>query len=118
MTSKRTYLDYLEDMGDAIKSVEEFVRDMTYESFVSDTKTSYAVVRALEILGEAAKRIPLDVRERYSSIPWREITGMRDKLIHEYFGVNLMVVWKTITEELAELKPEINRMLEELTSDE
>ena len=69
MSSKRTYLDYLEDMVDAITSVEEFVRDMTYGSFISDTKTSYAVVRALEIIGEAAKRIPLDIREQYSSIP-------------------------------------------------
>lgn len=73
---------------------------MTFEQFSQDDKTAYAVVRALEIIGEATKKIPDAVRDQYPQIPWREMAGMRDKLIHDYFGVNLGVVWKTVQEDL------------------
>jgi len=113
MTSERTYLDYLEDIRDAIDVVAEFIAGMTYEQFEEDAKTAFAVIRALEVLGEAAKNIPDSVRQQYTAVPWREMAGMRDKLIHHYFGVNLEVVWKTATEDLPDLAPLIHQILSE-----
>jgi uncharacterized protein with HEPN domain len=84
---------------------------MTYEEFAVDEKTSYAVIRALEIVGEATKRLPAELKARYPGLPWREMAGMRDKLIHDYFGVNLQVVWETATTEAPSLEAEIRSML-------
>jgi len=86
---------------------------MDYNEFVNDPVMMRAFVRSLEIIGEAVKQIPEDFRKRYPSIPWKEISGMRDKLIHEYFGVNYKIVWKTVVEEIPKLKSQIERILEE-----
>jgi len=111
MTEERIYADYLEDILDSIEKIERFIAGMTFEQFIKDDKTVYAVIRALEIIGEAAKNIPEDVRSSYSEVPWREIAGMRDKLVHNYFGVDLEVVWKTASEDLSNLEPTIRRIL-------
>ncbi len=84
---------------------------MPLDQFVADDKTIFAVVRALEIVGEAAKRIPQAVRDQHSEIPWREMAGMRNKLTHDYFGVNVEVVWKTVIEDLPDLATKIQAML-------
>jgi uncharacterized protein with HEPN domain len=86
---------------------------MSYEAFVVDDKTVFAVVRALEIVGEATKRIPQSIRDRYPEVPWRSMACIRDKLIHDYVSVNLEVVWKTVTEDLPALLPMIQRILDE-----
>ncbi len=113
MSAKRSYIDFLADILDAIEKVTRFVAGMNFEEFSKDDKTVFAVVRGLEIIGEATKRIPFSVRDSHPEIPWREITGMRDKLTHDYFGVNLLVVWKTATEDLPTLEPAIRRLLSE-----
>lgn len=86
---------------------------MDFHDFASDDKTIYAVVRTLEIIGEATKLVPREVRHRHTNVPWRLMARMRDKLIHNYIGVNPEVVWRTVTEDLPGLKEAIQAILNE-----
>lgn len=88
---------------------------MTYDEFALDEKTNFAVVRALEIVGEATKQIPAELKGRYPHLPWRDMAGMRDKLVHNYFGVNLEVVWETATQEAPALEAEIRTLITQET---
>ncbi len=90
---EREYRDFIIDMIEAADMVASFIQGMNKEQFLADKKTQFAVVRALEIIGEAAKKVPDSIRSRYPDLPWREISGMRDKLIHVFFCVNNEVVW-------------------------
>lgn len=110
---KREYSDYLQDMLDNAERALNFVQGMEYDEFFEDEKTNYAVMRALEVIGEASAKIPEDVRKANLGIPWREISAMRNKLMHEYFGANLEVVWKTVQEDLPVIIPVLHKMLEE-----
>jgi uncharacterized protein with HEPN domain len=117
MKRNADYTVYLHDMLDAIEKIEEFMVDIeNFDAFVMDDKTAFAVIRALEIIGEAAKSIPNSMRKKYTSVPWKDITGMRDKLIHQYFGVNLELIWKTVREDLAPLKETITQMAQDVDS--
>jgi uncharacterized protein with HEPN domain len=113
MNPKREYIDFLNDILDSIIKIEQFTENMEYDEFINDEKTSYAVIRALEIIGEATKEIPSEIRENYSELPWKEMVGMRDKLIHVYFGVNLDVVWETIQKDIPSLKSSVIEIIEE-----
>lgn len=111
--TERTIRDYLHDILDTIESCERFIEGMDFDQFVSDEKTTFAVRHALEIIGEAVKHIPEEVKQEYPSIPWRKIAGTRDVIIHSYFGVDLNVIWKTANERLPELRTCIEKILRE-----
>jgi uncharacterized protein with HEPN domain len=114
MTAPRDPILYLENILEEIQKIETFVEEMTYEIFSWDQKTQYAVVRALEIIGEAAKKIPDHIRTTYPAVPWRSMAGMRDKLIHDYTGVDWEVVWKTAQEDMPMLKLSIEKIRDDL----
>lgn len=98
--SKRRDLDFLRDILEAARRIESYTEGMTYEAFLGDTKTQDAVIRNLEIIGEATKNLSAEVREEHHDVPWRGMAGVRDRLIHDYFGINLDIVWQIITDEL------------------
>ncbi|MGD2157932.1 MAG: DUF86 domain-containing protein [Anaerolineales bacterium] len=98
--SERRIFDYLQDILEAGRRIGEYSTGMTYEAFQRDHKTQDAVIRNLEVIGEAAKNIPEPFRRKYPDLPWKEMAGMRDRLIHHYFGVNLDIVWDVIRGEL------------------
>jgi len=111
MKPKRIFIDYLDDMLDSVLKIEQFTKEMDFIQFTNDAKTSYAVIRAFEIIGQATKEIPEEIKDKYNDLPWKEMAGMRDKLIHAYFGVNLEVVWKTVQEDIPSLKTLIQEVI-------
>jgi uncharacterized protein with HEPN domain len=115
MTPRRPE-DFLQDMVNYAEDAINFVAAMDFATFEQDKRTSYAVVRAVEVIGEAAKNIPQSLKDQYSNIPWRSIAGMRDKVIHQYFGVDLQVLWDTVQQDLPPLKTAIAQVLADLTS--
>jgi uncharacterized protein with HEPN domain len=111
---KGEWRDYLNDILESALEVEVFIADMSYDDFFHDKKTINAVIRSLEVMGEAAKRVPEEIRAKYPEIPWKRMAGMRDKLIHEYAGVDMETVWDVATEELPAIKPMLERLKENL----
>ena len=110
---KRDYGSYLVDIIEHMNYAEEFIRDMTFDEFKSDKKTVLSVTKCIEVVGEATKHIPDQIRERYPEIPWRDMAGIRDRLVHGYFKVDLSIVWTTVTIEF----PELRSMLENVLAD-
>jgi uncharacterized protein with HEPN domain len=100
MSTNRVVDDYLADIIEAIGDIRSFVDGLNYDAFSTDKKTVNAVIRSLQVIGDAVKKIPVELRQEHPGIPWREIAGTRDKLIHEYFGVDLQIVWETIKSDL------------------
>ena len=101
---KRDYSLFIKDILSAIEAIETFVEGMDADSLSKDDKTSSAVIRKLEIIGEAAKHVPDDIRKLHPSIPWKSIAGMRDRLIHAYFGIDHKLVWDVIATKLPSMK--------------
>lgn len=104
---------YLKDILHAIESIETFLTGMNFETFRADDKTASAVIRKLEVIGEAVKQLPEEARQRYPDIPWKQVAGMRDKLIHFYFGVDPGLIWQTVHNRLPSLKATILEMLDQ-----
>ncbi len=102
---------YLEHILDAINQIKTYIKDVDYKSFTNSRLIQDAVIRELEIVGEATKNLSEEVRKKYPNIPWKDIAGMREKLIHGYMGVNLEDVWKTAKEEISDLEKQLKNLL-------
>lgn len=110
----REYSLYFKDILEAIAAIEKFVAGMEFEDFKYDDKTSSAVIRKFEIIGEAVKHIPEEIRNKYPQIKWKQMAGMRDRLIHFYFGVKYDLVWHTIKDIIPQVKPIIQGILKDV----
>lgn len=107
----KDYSIYLKDIIINIEAAQLFIKGMTFEQFVENTMTNYAVVRCLEIIGEASKHVPSSVRKKYPDIPWQTIVGTRNVIVHEYANVDLAEVWKTVLNDLPPLKKQVKKIL-------
>jgi uncharacterized protein with HEPN domain len=110
----REYGDFLQDILDAIDSIELFLTNYEADEFINDKRTVFAVLWCLHVLGEAAKHVPKQARDQYPEIPWEDMTKMRDKVVHGYFGIDLEIMWDTATRDLPQVKPLIEKALEEI----
>jgi len=109
----RDILIFIKHIEENINDIEMLIRNLNKNSFFRNKEKQNAVVRSLEIIGEAVKNIPESFRKKYPSVEWKEIAGMRDKLVHHYFGVNLENVWKVVKEDIPVLKRKIKKILKE-----
>jgi uncharacterized protein with HEPN domain len=110
--SKRADSDYLSDILEAMHRIKEYTDSMTYDQFLNDIKSQDAVIRNLETIGEASKCLTLRLRKKYADISWKGMAGVRDRLIHQYFGVNLDIIWDIVTVELPDLVSKIESILQ------
>ncbi len=105
---------YIKDILQNMRDAEDFIQGMSYEQFSNDKRTVNAVLRSLEVIGEAAKNVSDDIRAKYPDVPWKEMAGMRDKVIHFYFGVDREVVWVVAKDRIPSIRPLIERVLQEV----
>jgi uncharacterized protein with HEPN domain len=116
MSKRRKILelrDYLNDILEMITDIREFTTSLTFEEFKKDKKTVYAIIRCLEVIGEASKQIPPDIKKHYEQIPWEDIAAMRNKLIHEYFGADIDIIWQTVQEDIGLLETAVKEIEKE-----
>ena len=111
MSEQRRDKEYLGDIREAMQRIVAYTADLSYEQFMNELKTQDAVVRNLEVIGEAAKKLSSHLRKAYPQIPWKGMAGMRDKVIHHYFGVNYDIVWTVAKQEVPGLLPQIEDIL-------
>ena len=114
MKEERDVRLYLDDIIEAIGKIQKYTAGMDFKHFVKDEKTGDAVIRNFSVIGEAVKQIPPSIRKKYPETPWKLIAGMRDKLVHGYFGIRYDVVWETIELRLPSLKIEIQIILDQM----
>ncbi len=111
---KRDVNLFIMDILESIKNIESFTKNITEKELSKNIEKQSAIVRQIEVIGEAAKNIPSSIRKRYQEIPWKDIVGMRDVITHGYFKVDLVIVWKVIKEEIPDLKEKIEEVKEDL----
>lgn len=112
--SKRPVVLLVDDIWEAVEKVELYTADLTSEAFLADSKTVDAVVRNLGIIGEAASRLPADFKDRYSGIEWVKIIGLRNRIVHEYFGVDMQIVWQILKNDLPDFREKLRSIREGL----
>ena len=115
---KRDHKLFLKDIIEAMESIENFVEDMDLEELAEDDKTSSAVIRKFEIIGEATKHVPDRIKKRYPEVPWKRMAGMRDRLSHAYFGIDYLLVRDAVKIELPRIKPILRKILAEIEEEE
>lgn len=113
MGEGRDFRVSLDDMAEALDKIMEYVDGISEAAFEKNTEKQDAVIRRIEVLGEAVKNIPEHIRQKYPDIPWRSIAGMRDVVIHQYFGVTISLVWKVATSDAPFLREQIEKILQE-----
>lgn len=118
MKPKRQYADYLSDILDSVQKARRFLKGVKFDAFAANDEKVFAVMQALEIIGEAVKNLPKSIRQRYPEVRWRDVAGMRDKLIHQYFRVNVRLLWETVRKDLPSLQMTVERMLGDLLAEE
>lgn len=112
--SERSIKLLLEDICESINKIENYLAKMSFDDFVSDSKTVDAVIRNFQIIGEAAKRVPLPYQEKYPEIKWHKIAGLRNRIVHDYFDIDYWIVWNIIKNELNILKTNLIKIINTL----
>jgi uncharacterized protein with HEPN domain len=114
LTYRRYSTQFLFDIIESVADIEEFIKGIEFDEFSSDKKTVYAVMKALEIIGEASKNIPESLKNEHSEVPWKLMAGIRDKVVHGYFVVDLPIIWSTVKKDIPSLKEPLEEILEEI----
>jgi len=109
---KKDPLVFIKHIRDSINEIDSFTKNVSKEKFIEEKLIQNAVIRSIEVIGEAVKNLPEGFRRKYKEIPWNKIAGMRDKIIHHYFGVDLETIWKVVKEDIPQLKKQIHKILE------
>lgn len=117
MSPKRIYSDHLRDIAHYATKAEEFVAGLDYDQFVTNEEKGLAVLHALQIIGEAAAHIPDSVKQRNPEIPWADVVGMRNLIVHGYYRMDMEIVWKTIHQDLPPLRDAIDMIRENLNQE-
>lgn len=107
---------YLEDILEAVEKIQRYIKGLTYDTFVKNDMAVDAVIRNLEIIGEAAKNLLQDIKDKYPDIPWKRMIGLRNIAVHEYFGVDLSIIWEIVTKNLPETKGKVVEVLDGLNN--
>lgn len=111
---RRNYRLFIEDILESMNKIEEYIKDITYEEFKSSNIIFDAVIRNLEVIGEAAKNVPDDIKDQYEIVPWQRMAGLRNILIHEYFGIDKQIIWTIVSVNLPNTKPLIEKVLNDI----
>ena len=113
--SRRSDIDLLDDILVCMQKIQSYIAGFSYDDFESDLKTQDAIIRNIEVIGEATKKLSGDLRREYHNVPWKAMAGMRDRLIHGYFGVNIDIIWEVATLDIPGLRDKIERIKNDLS---